>query len=90
MANLEDQNAPGTEGYLQDTQGSNMNAQGMGGPPQKMMLRKKGGNPQEVAPMVGELMAVLEAWESKEYATDRERWQSYAEDIANLVAKYQG
>ena len=90
MANLEDQNAPGTEGYLQDTQGSNMNAQGMGGPPQKMMLRKKGGNPQETAPMIGELMSILETWETKEYATDRERWQAYTDDIANLVAQYQG
>ena len=89
MANLEDQNAPGTEGYLQDTQGSNMNAQGMQ-PQQKMMLRRKGGNSESPAPMIGELMEILQVWEQKEYATDRERWQSYTEDIANLVAKHQG
>tara|TARA_R100000781_G_scaffold95937_1_gene60040 strand:- start:5095 stop:5367 length:273 start_codon:yes stop_codon:yes gene_type:complete len=90
MATLEDQNSPGTEGYLQQTQGSRPTPEGMQGPPQKMMLRKKGGGPQDISPMIGELMAILEAWETKEYATDRERWQSYADDIANLVAQYQG
>ena len=90
MATLEDQTAPGTENYLQETQGGTMNAQGMGGSPQKMMLRRKGGGPEDAAPMIGQLMQILQAWETKEYATDRERWQSYAEDIANLVAEYQG
>jgi hypothetical protein len=90
MANLEDQHAPGTEGYLNQTGSARPGGEGMQGPPQKMSLRKKGGPQEDASPMIGELMQILQAWDQTEYATDRERWQAYADDIANLVAQYQG
>lgn len=35
--------------------------------------------------LVDALKQILESWEMKDYASDRERWQSYTEDIAMLV-----
>ena len=90
MPNLEDQTAPGTEGYLNQTGSARPGGEGMSSQNPQMRFRRKGSQPEEASPVLGELMAILEAWEQKEYATDRERWQSYADDIANLVAQYKG
>ena len=38
--------------------------------------------------LVEDLKNTLYAWEEKEYASDKDRWQSYAQDIAELVDHY--
>ena len=38
--------------------------------------------------LVEDLKNTLYAWEEKKYASDKERWQSYAQDIAELVDHY--
>ena len=50
-------------------------------------LRKKLPDPGSI---VDSLQAVLETWETKEYASDRERWQSYTQDIATIIQEAGG
>ena len=61
----------------------------------------EGGAPMEEAPAEGQqgpanvaeqilmqLVEMLKVWETTEYASDEERWQSYTEDVANLIRGY--
>ena len=38
--------------------------------------------------VIEDLKDILFAWEEKEYSSDKDRWQSYARDIAALVNYY--
>ena len=42
----------------------------------------------EAGDIISELEGILETWENKEYASDKDRWQEYAKDIQNLVNRY--
>ena len=86
--NLEGQGAP-----QQPTDSAGMAAQEEAKQEQELALRKKRGgfgfNFRKKLPhastLIDSLKQVLEAWEMKEYASDRDRWMSYTEDIARLV-----
>ncbi len=40
--------------------------------------------------IIGELKSILTTWETKEYPSDKARWQEYYKDIENVVNKYSG
>ena len=39
--------------------------------------------------IISELKEILQVWEYREYASDRERWREYAEDIQALVKRHE-
>ena len=53
----------------------------------KSMSEMDGPEP-EAGDIISELEGILETWESKEYASDKDRWQEYTRDIQNLVNRY--
>ena len=40
--------------------------------------------------IISDLKNTLATWETKEYASDKARWQEYYQDIENIVNKYTG
>ena len=40
--------------------------------------------------IIGDLKNIPNTWETKEYASDKARWQEYYKDIENVVSKYSG
>ena len=60
------------------------------------MARHQGKNPvrEQESPMendiINDLKNILTTWETKEYASDKARWQEYYQDIEKVVNEYTG
>ena len=57
-------------------------------PPEAMP--EQGGQEDIAGQILGDLDTVITAWETAEYESDEQRWQSYTEDIINVIQKYKG